>query len=96
MFGSQHKLTKASLTFQCALCSRKQQHPGFFKDVKCEITRHCRKSRQKLFQAVSSFQIVEQGLDGHPCAPKDRRTMQDLRVLDDGLTHISIVTQSGT
>src|SRR3984885_14729140 len=59
----------------------------FFECVESRFARDRREPFQKLFQGLSSFEVVEQVLDRHSRAPKDRHSAQDLGVFNNDAIH---------
>src|SRR5260370_17590450 len=55
------------------------------------FTRYGGKAREKLFERLSSFQIVEEGLDWHSRSTKHRSSAKNIPVFDDD-SHETIVS----
>ncbi len=50
---------------------------------------------EEVFQSLSAFQIIEEGLDGHSGSAEYRRAVHDLGVPGNRLRHVSILAQTG-
>ena len=74
------------------LGTREKQVFCFFESSDSGFTRHGGKSLQKVFECLSVFQIVEEGLDWHTRSTKDRTSAKNIRVFDDN-SHGKIVSR---
>src|SRR6266568_2932879 len=63
----------------------------FFESSDSGFTRHGGKPLEKLFERLSSFQIVEEGLDWHSRSAKHRSSAKNIPVFDDD-SHETIVS----
>ncbi|SRR5713101_3784129 len=63
----------------------------FFESSDSGFTRYGGKPLEKLFERLSSFQIVEEGLDGHSRSTKHRSSAKNIPVFDDD-SHETIVS----
>src|SRR5437867_10437038 len=63
----------------------------FFESSDSGFTRHSRKSLEKLFERLSTFQIVEECLDWHSRSTKHRSSAKNIPVFDDD-SHETIVS----
>lgn len=70
---------------------RKQQLLGFFQRVQSQSARDGRKPFQKVLKPFSSFEVFEEGLNGHSRAPEYWRAVHDLRIPDNRLCHALIL-----
>src|SRR5712691_480377 len=63
----------------------------FFESSDSGFTRYGGKPLEKLFERLSSFQIVEEGLDWHSRSAKHRSSAKNIPVFDDD-SHETIVS----
>src|SRR5258708_30611718 len=63
----------------------------FFESSDSGFTRYGGKPLEKLFERLSSFQIVEEGLDWHSRSTKHRSSAKNIPVFDDD-SHETIVS----
>ena len=63
----------------------------FFESSDSGFTRYGGKPLEKLFERLSSFQIVEEGLDRHSRSTKHRSSAKNIPVFDDD-SHETIVS----
>ena len=71
-----------------------QQSARFFQCVQRQGTRNCGEACQKIVQTFAALEIIEEGLDWHSGAAKDRDTVHSFGVFDDCVSHASIVAQA--
>lgn len=64
----------------------------FFESRDSSFTRHGRKPLEKVFECFSTFQIIEESLDGDSRSAEHRGSAQDIGVFDDD-SHEGIVTR---
>ncbi len=66
----------------------------FFESSDSGFTRYGGKPLEKLFERLSGFQVVEEGLDWHSRSTKHRSSAKNIPVFDDD-SHEAIVSWRG-
>jgi hypothetical protein len=69
----------------------KQQLLGFFERLQSQRARDGRKPFQKVLKPFSSFEVLEERLNGHSRAPEYRRAVHDFGIPDNRLCHALIL-----
>ena len=73
-----------------SLCE--QQMLRFFECLQSQIPRNCRETLEEVFQRLIALDVVEQRLGGHAGSPEDGSAVHNLRIPNDRLRHLLILS----